>query len=429
MAGNIPDDPSNLDFTMQVRKKLVSVVRDPYFRDCDFDLIFDLLKERMRIVPFGDHLKRYIYIKAGMDGNYQDIPVSCYQDIICSEFADRHTPCTFTPTTIRIRNAARNWLEQQTVSRNVVLLLGFGLGMSEEDVSQFLSKALQEPELNAKDPFEAICLYCYRRELGFLAFEDLWERYLQVSGQKTEEPDLDSTARFKEKLSEVHNETELFSYLAGLPLAHGTKRQSITSRQQFDRLYLEAKSLIARILTEAEKDSAEMNAGRLEERLSHDDRLFDYQKLQRIRNEKGNYTTFSPADITPADVENVIFSAVPKDENGNLASMKDCRLDSLFSGKRLTRQRLGEILSGKAPITRFDLLTLHFFVFSQNSQGPKKQRYAGFIDSSNQLLRECNFGPLYVVNPYECFLAICMLADDPLGTYADVWELSYENLV
>ena len=35
-------------------------------------------------------------------------------------------------------------------------------------------------------------------------------------------------------------------------------------------------------------------------------------------------------------------------------------------------------------------------------------------------------GELYIQNPYECFLLICMLAEDPLGTYADVVERSYE---
>ena len=42
------------------------------------------------------------------------------------------------------------------------------------------------------------------------------------------------------------------------------------------------------------------------------------------------------------------------------------------------------------------------------------------------MLAECSMGELYIQNPYECFLLICMLAEDPLGTYADVVERSYE---
>ena len=33
--------------------------------------------------------------------------------------------------------------------------------------------------------------------------------------------------------------------------------------------------------------------------------------------------------------------------------------------------------------------------------------------------------PLYVANPFESFVMMCMLTDDPLGSFADVWELSY----
>ena len=36
-------------------------------------------------------------------------------------------------------------------------------------------------------------------------------------------------------------------------------------------------------------------------------------------------------------------------------------------------------------------------------------------------------GELYVANPYECFILMCILSDDPLGTYADVWEMAYDT--
>ena len=424
---NSRDIPDNLDFTHQARKSFLNVARDPYFRDCDCDLIYEMLKKRIRTVPFGDYLKRYIYTKAEMEGSYLDIPVSVYQEIICAEFADRSTPCSFTKTSVRLRNAAKNWLEQQTVNRNVVLLLGFGLGMDADDVNSFLSKALQEPELNAKDPFEAICWYCYRKGFGYLKFEDLWNRFREAPDSEMSGPDLDSTIHFNSRFSEVEDEEQLYAFLASLPIVHGTKRQSISARKRFDSMYLEARTLVAGILTEAEKDRAKTRAGRLEDRLRANDRLYDYQKLRKITEEKGNYTVYSAEDITPADLENVILSAVPKDENGNLTPMNHSALNRQFSGKRLTRQHLGEIISGQAPITRYDLLTLNFFVHSQAGGDSRKKRYTDFIESSNLLLGECNFGPLYAANPYEVFLLICMLADDPLGTYADVWEMSYDR--
>jgi len=32
---------------------------------------------------------------------------------------------------------------------------------------------------------------------------------------------------------------------------------------------------------------------------------------------------------------------------------------------------------------------------------------------------------LYPVNPYESFVMMCLLADNPLYAYAEVWEKSY----
>ena len=34
---------------------------------------------------------------------------------------------------------------------------------------------------------------------------------------------------------------------------------------------------------------------------------------------------------------------------------------------------------------------------------------------------------IYIVNPYECFLLMCLLTDCPLAVFADIWEMSYEE--
>ena len=421
-------DGSNLNFTVRARQELDNVINDPYFRDADSDMIFDLLNERMKIVFFGDFLKRYIYAKAEMQGDYQEIPLSEYVDIICCEFADRQTPCSFTETTVCLKNAAKNWLEQKTVSRQVVLILGFGLGMSVDDVNTFLTKALQEPELNAKDPEEAVCWYCYRHGLTYLKYKSLCDGKRSDHDESTgTDPLLDKTVDLKRKLSDIHDDTALLDYLSVLPIAKGTKRQSITAREYFDQLYHKTREIAARVLSESERDAAEKRASRLGEKLSRDDRLYDYQKRQKVAQEKEDYKTYSADEIGAADIENMILSAVPKDANGNLVTMKLSALYSQFSGKRLSRQHIAEIISGKAPIMRYDLITLNFFIYAQTEFETVQERYAAFIDSTNTILKSCGMGPIYVVNPYECFLLMCMVSDDPLCTYADVWELSYEN--
>ena len=166
---------------------------------------------------------------------------------------------------------------------------------------------------------------------------------------------------------------------------------------------------MAGILIAAEADTAERNAGRIREALSREDRLYDFEKVRRVEGEKEKHAVYTREQVTPADLEDVILSAVPKDTHGNLASLKGSALEKQFLGKRLSRQRLAEILAGDAPVTRYDLLTLLFFVYSQEDTGAK-DRYLSFLREANRTLEECGFAPVYVANPYECFLLLCLLA-------------------
>ena len=77
----------------------------------------------------------------------------------------------------------------------------------------------------------------------------------------------------------------------------------------------------------------------------------------------------------------------------------------------------------------FMLLRMSFFVLSQRPDLEENsvRRYRTFMDETDEILDRCGMGKLYVANPYEAFLMICMLSDYPLGTYADVWEFSYEE--
>ena len=419
-----------LDFTQRALETFYDAVDDPYFRDEDPDVIYATLKDKMQVVPFGDFLKRYIYEKAEMSGNYKEIPVTEYRDIICDEFAERQTPASFTPTTARLRNLAKNWLEQKTVNRTLVLLLGFGLGMSTDDVNMFLTKALKEQRLNAKDPFEVICWYCYTYGCGYVKFEQLWDEYRQTGGRDRESlPELEATSVFKRRMLSITDENQLMDYLKDLPIAPGTTRQSVMARQQFDQLYRKTREWVADVLTGIEENESRVGRERMAEKLDRDDRYYDFEKRAMLEKADQKYHRYHGTEIGAAQVEQVAFASIPKDRNGNMLPMKASTLNSQFSGARLNRQHLSEILSGKAQITRYDLITLSFLAFLQTSgeDMPALKRYSAFIDTTNEILEKSDMGPMYPVNPYESFIMMCILSDDPIGTFSDVWELSYSE--
>lgn len=403
------------DFTHRAQQQFSSVTEDPYFESKDTQMIYDLLQEQMQTVPFGAFLKRFLYQKAGMTEPFSTVQTELFVDIVCKEFESRSTPCSFTPTSARLRNTARRWLEQTSVARKVVLILGFGLGMSTDEVDRFLTKALQEPSLNAKDPLEVICWHCYRNCLRFEEFEALWKRYEKGRNEQEYYPqeDGEKTVAYKQRfLESVSSERELFEYLAHLPIYHGSTRQSVSARITFDQLYQEARGHVARIMTEIARDTAQIKAG---------------QRMRSARQTKENYTVYQAEDVSPGDFESVLYAAVPRDKNGNMLPVNKSTLNAQFAGHRLNRQHIFEVLDGNTPITRFDLITLSFFNYSQREDMEPRQLYSAFIEKTNADLHACGMGPLYIANPYECFLLMCMLSDDPLGTFADVWECSYDD--
>lgn len=390
-----------LDFTHYATEVLYDVVDDVKFQDNDCYLIYDGLRKHLKAISFSDYLKRYIYQKAGLCGDYKEIPLKEYKQIIKDAFKDNVTPPAFTPTTAKLSALAQNWLTQQTVNRKVVFLLGFGLRMSVEDVNDFLTKVLCEQRINSKNPFEVICWYCYKNHYSYPKFEKLWQIYEETMPGSLNMQLLydDYTIDVHSRMHIIHDDAALIAYLSKLKNKENVSHFSVTAKKYFDCLYDEARDLVA-------------NA---------------YNQLNGANEGEQHYV--EREDISAGDMERMICSAVPVDRHGNLSPGKNSQLYQLFMGKRFSRQRIHEILTSSTEIDRFDLITLKFFIYAQKvEQYPNpKSRYIQFWDDMNQVLEECSMGKLYVANPYECFVLMCILAVDPMGTYADVWELSYSE--
>lgn len=386
---------SETDFTMNAWEYFYDAVDNIRFRDKDAELIFNSLKNRFKLMSFADHLKRYIYRRAELTEPFGEVPLSDYQSIIRSSFSDLDVPASFESTSVKVSAAAKNWLTQSTVRRKVVFLLGFGLAMSVEDVNNFLTKVLQEQAMNPKDPFEVICWYCYTKHYGFHKYEKLMEQYQKIDAVHPDATSYfdDNTLVLSGSMSSINDDIALLRYLARLKHSGGSSIVNTSSRRCFEELYKETCKIVA-----------------------------DLINVDRDQKHK-----FTPEEITPGDIEHVICSAVPTDKHGNLTPAGTSVLASHFRGKRFSRQRISELLKGEE-IARFDLITLNFFIFSQRyADDPNsKHRYSEFIASTNSILEQCYMCNMYVSNPYECFLMMCMLSDDPLGTYADVIEMSYE---
>lgn len=417
--------PYNLDFTIYSEDKFYDVVDMEKFRDEDAASIYEHLNKNMKLIPFGDYLKRYIFKKAGFDGNFDEIDIKDYQYIIMDSFSENCTPKSFSETASKMSVLAKNWLTQSSVGRNVVFLLGFGLGMSAEDVSEFLVNAQGEHDFNFKNPFEIICWFCFKNGLKYPDYVRLYEAYEKLPVNK-EAAVYDSTIGVKTRFIGIRSEDELMAKLAEIKTENAGNLFSVSARKNFDELYDKVRAVIAEKYNEDEQISANEKAAEYLENLSNSDRLSFEEKNIRAQKIRESAVKYTIDNITEADAEKFLCCGVPFDGKGNLLKFSNSTLSKHFKNKRMSRKHLHDVLSGKSDIDRFDLITMSFFIHGMNENiDNSKVRYISFVDKTNEILRDSNMGDLYVANPYECFLMMCILSDWPMGAYSDVLELSF----
>lgn len=418
----------SLDFTLRSEENFYEAADLESFRDQDADIIYDHLVKQMRLIPFGDYLRRYIYMQAGFDGVFEQIDLREFQNIIIESFRDSGTPPSFTKTTAKLSTLTKNWLTQTSVNRSVIFLLGFGLGMSVADVSTFLVNVQRERDFDFKDPFEIICWFCLKNRFNFQTFNELWEEYEALPPVDDDEVYADRTMGIRDNFFNVKDKETLMTMLQRLKFSKAHRRISVTAKKYFDELYLAARQSVAAQFNLDEEERTKAKVTEYIDRTDNSERLSREEKLTAIAKIRSEQKVWSADEITEGDVEKFICCGVPMDSNGNLKKFSASTLAKHFSSKRLSRQHLRDINQGKADIDRFDLITLNFFVISQNDSITNNQkRFSAFLDSTNKMLNNCAMGELYIANPYECFLLLCTLSDYPLGAYADVLEKSFED--
>lgn len=388
------DSVQDYEFTRKAAQRFRQVVSLDGFEDEDADVIFHYLYKEMELVSFGDHLKRYIYERAGLEEPFGEVTQDIYRDIVIESFHETYTPKSMNPTSTKLTSLVNNWLNQASVKRETVFLLGFGLRMSVEDVSDFLTRVLREQDFDFRNPEEVIYWYCYFKQLGYHQAEELKQKYAALEPN----PRYQEAARVYGVGLCLDTEEKMLEYLAyvkaGTADPMSEKSQAF---QEFTKLLTRAKEIIAAM----------------------------YQKDEE---EKKRDKVWTAGDISASDVEKVICSGIPINKMGNLKKMSASILAKHFSQKRFSRQRINSILNHKFPVERFDLITLEFFIVSQEMEDEDPYtRYRHFLDEIQEILQRCGMSEIYIVNPYECFLLMCLLTDCPLAVFADIWEMSYEE--
>ena len=417
---------NNLEFTRNGYDTIEDTITDADFYNHDAKKIFDCIIHTLRI-PFSAHLIRYMYNIYGMKDYFpgQDamqIPVKDYRKLLASAFRETNTGLSFDGDAGNLTQTISRWLPKEgeravTPSRDRVLLIGFALQMDAYGVEKLLQDGLQEDGINVKDPHEVICWYCYENHLPFARYQMLYDKYLSCAPDEEsyKKMYLEHTAGVRSAMHLIKTEDDLMAYLAALKTPENEPKVSVTKREHLMRLYQKAQEETARCL-----------------------QIRHHSDPDEVR-----YKEYKPEDISPADIEHILASAVPLDRHGNQVKFEECMLHEQFANCKMSKQRLDTLIKGTAKdITRQDLITLHFYgyalelqngVESDNSQKTYLSEYEvpeeqvhDFQDSMNRILTDCGFGKMYYANPYEAFILMCVASISPLDAYADVMEQAYE---
>lgn len=384
----------DFDYTRRSVKGMVQVLDSSEFEGMESDSIFDYLYSKMETVSFCDYLKRYIYLKAEIKNDFHSIPDEVYRDILSGALAENHVPWSLTPTTTRKNTAIKRWLNAESVRRGTVFLLGFALKMPVKDVSEFLTKVLKEQDFDLTDSDEVIYWYCLKNELPYPQAKRL------LDDTNTEDYKLsEDNFRAMQNAPEIflNDEVNLKHYLSYIRVHHIQEKKNQALLDTFTQLYDRCRDIVADIYNRTDKPGCPESSWRREM-------------------------------IGPADIESMLCSGIPLSKSGNLKKMTASKLAAQFQHMRMSRQCIKSIFDGIHKVNRFDIITLLFFIYAETIEPDwPAERFYQFVEEANRLLESHHMMGIYPVNPYEAFVLMCIVTDEPMSVYSEIWERSFET--
>lgn len=384
----------SFEYTKKAVYEMNNILDYKDFDEKDTEIIFDYLSKQMTTVLFGDYLKRYIYFAAEIPDDFNNITEDIYTEIIVDTFKSNNAPI--------IRNfkqAIRRILNSYSVHRDTVFEYGIGLAMSDVEVSDFLTKVILEDDFDMTNPQELIYWYCLHYGHRYAMVTEMNKYYDNIDVTKAKKLEEKKWNAMKENPSAyITDKKKLMKYLEFMKKYGNQQEREEQIYQEFMSIYRRAQNTCLTL----------------------------FSKNDDLSNKKQKTITLD--DIKPAEIEKVLCSGIPFNKQGNLLKMSASKLSKQFQQKRMSRQRINNILTRKKTADRFDLITLLFLVYAVEVEPDwPAERYYQFVEEMNDILERCDMMGLYPVNPYEAFILMCIVSEEPLSVFSEVLALSFEE--
>ena len=92
------DGERSFSFTLKGNNKLRALEEELRGSELFSPLIYDEMRTEIRAIPFGDYLKRYIYVNSSLSGHFREVPVKEYRQILMDTFRENGVPATIENT-------------------------------------------------------------------------------------------------------------------------------------------------------------------------------------------------------------------------------------------------------------------------------------------------------------------------------------------
>lgn len=441
-------------FTMQA-KKFVEYDDENWEKE---KITSELLQKKLReIVPYSpwDYIRKYVFFKLdGMGKNdIDEIENEEYVKFIEASFENKKVPYLY-------EGERESFVDKQLKSfdkikfteRHLALKWCLGLGMDSDEASEFLKKAFRQNGFNFRNPYECILEFVMRTHQDHQKAMELLKTYIQKMdsedfvGAKTEKAVNTDTTHFESRMRKNENEAELLNSLIELSMANMARDMEKAEcyphmeneRDFFENMknthFLSNSRLVVyqEVLDEYVDGLEVIYAGTNGQDSSGELKKCFHKKKRNAQKKKGDDPKEKSDEIDYGKVitesldldsqrVNIVFEeykeAYGEDFLSFISNWADY-IGSIIVSKMplLSKDRIKKVVDKERDIDRGEVILLCFLNYLIN-EFDEDDPYGDFTEYVDEKLEQMGFQEFYLPNPFESFLAVCLLSDDPEETF------------
>lgn len=403
---------------MEFFTKEASVYKDGDEDWIDAEISEDILLERLAKIEkhnFWEYIKKWIYSVnselADENSEFNLIPDEKYRKVASKSFNNNEMKAQW--------DSIRHSLGRDSTERKTVIYYMFGLNMSVDDAELLLKKGLGQRGFNVRSPYEVIVYFCLKNNMKFSKVDEYLTRYvdecLNTNSIINDNQERD-TQVFKDEFSKICSEEELFEYLSRL--TDGNRKRGVLTGEKYSKADVINETYYNEHILQTYTRLLETYKQHLNKAMVREEVMVG----NRVEEKVGRDTTNNVLNNMVGNVDSNLLKQCL--DGGYLDTWAD------FSYE-LTNDRISGRIKGDYYVTREDIVTLCFLNYVMVLEADdsidnlsKTEIYDGFTESVNITLESLGMQPIYLPNPFDMFIAICLYSFSPLETFFNTLDLA-----